>query len=114
MGGTPLHRWILQDLALQMFASYYVDSFFLFLLRNSNHSSLFLIPNERSLPLNIVLNSILEGRIQPGPFSERARWCLRGGQEDLHAVVEKEAGRGPLGLTEGRGGMVELLWADLE
>lgn len=35
----------------------------------------------------------------------------------LHAVVEKEAGRGPLGLTEGRGGMVELallLGADLE
>lgn len=37
--------------------------------------------------------------------------------EPLHAVVEKEAGRGPLGLTEGRGGMVELallLGADLE
>lgn len=35
----------------------------------------------------------------------------------LHAVVEKEAGRGPLGFTEGRGGMVELallLGADLE
>lgn len=35
----------------------------------------------------------------------------------LHVVVEKEAGRGPLGLTEGRGGMVELallLGADLE
>lgn len=35
----------------------------------------------------------------------------------LHAVVEKEAGRGPLGLTEGRGGIVELvllLGADLE
>lgn len=37
--------------------------------------------------------------------------------DPLHAVVEKEAGRGPLGLTEGRGGMVELallLGADLE
>lgn len=35
----------------------------------------------------------------------------------LHAVVENEAGRGPLGLTEGRGGIVELallLGADLE
>lgn len=32
-------------------------------------------------------------------------------------MVEKEAGRGPLGLTEGRGGIVELallLGADLE
>lgn len=35
---------------------------------------------------------------------------------NLRAVVEKEAGRGPLGFTEGRGGMVELelLGADLE
>lgn len=35
----------------------------------------------------------------------------------LHAVVENEAGRGPLGLTEGRGGIAELallLGADLE
>lgn len=27
--------------------------------------------------------------------------------EDLHAVDEKAAGRGPLGLTEGRGGMAD-------
>lgn len=40
------------------------------------------------------------------------------GPANLRAVVEKEAGRGPLGFTEGRGGMVELelllLGADLE
>lgn len=35
---------------------------------------------------------------------------------NLHAVVEKEPGRGPLGFTEGRGGILELLLlgADLE
>lgn len=27
--------------------------------------------------------------------------------ENLHAVEEKAAGRGPLGLTEGRGGMAD-------
>lgn len=42
--------------------------------------------------------------------------------KDVHAVVEKEARRGPLGLMEGRGGMMMaaplllllLLGADLE
>lgn len=44
-------------------------------------------------------------------------WGARNWTRPLHAVVENEAGRGPLGLTEGRGGMVELarlLGADLE
>lgn len=47
--------------------------------------------------------------------------CYENANEEaanLRAVVEKEAGRGPLGFTEGRGGMVELelllLGADLE
>lgn len=60
----------------------------------------FIFPSHLLVPLNQMLRNANEG------------------PANLRAVVEKEAGRGPLGFTEGRGGMVELelllLGADLE